>query len=234
MIRSQRNSEESSLSTINCILLLLFQVDAWYRDHNILYQIDSLCKVAFTLGTGLEHVKGIIYKQYQALIKSSDKRGLLSSVMSWVQSSQNLSLMPTSSPDYCYYAYMVLLAEMQYEEEMGLWRDLETKMLIKQKKTADQAYKEVASSIKAAYIPQLDQLSIYRWGQQAVVTPMEHPFLPLMWQQFFQRFLRKPLQESSTPGRSGIGHRFFLRFYSQCFCKKDEELFVCSIRTPQG
>ena len=34
-------------------------------------------------------------------------------------------------------------------------------------------------------------LSIYRWSQQALDTPMDHPLLPLLWQNFFVLFLMR-------------------------------------------
>lgn len=34
-------------------------------------------------------------------------------------------------------------------------------------------------------------LSIYRWSQQALDAPMEHPILPLLWQNFFALFLAR-------------------------------------------
>ncbi len=33
---------------------------------------------------------------------------------------------------------------------------------------------------------------IYRWAQQALATPADHPLLPLVWQKFFQLYLRQP------------------------------------------
>ena len=34
-------------------------------------------------------------------------------------------------------------------------------------------------------------LAIYRWSQQALDAPMEHPILPLLWQNFFALFLAR-------------------------------------------
>lgn len=42
-----------------------------------------------------------------------------------------------------------------------------------------------------------NSLAIYRWSQQALDTPMDHPLLPLLWQNFFTLFLARV---SSTTG----------------------------------
>lgn len=36
-----------------------------------------------------------------------------------------------------------------------------------------------------------NSLAIYRWSQQAIDTPMDHPLLPLLWQNFFSLFLAR-------------------------------------------
>jgi len=37
----------------------------------------------------------------------------------------------------------------------------------------------------------VNNLAIYRWSQQALDTPMDHPILPLLWQNFFSLFLAR-------------------------------------------
>lgn len=39
--------------------------------------------------------------------------------------------------------------------------------------------------------PPSTMLSIYRWSQQALDTPLDHPLLPLLWQKFFLQFLAR-------------------------------------------
>lgn len=43
----------------------------------------------------------------------------------------------------------------------------------------------------------INGLAIYRWSQQALNTPIEHPILSLLWQNFFTLFLARV---PSTPG----------------------------------
>lgn len=46
--------------------------------------------------------------------------------------------------------------------------------------------------LKLQVVPSLQRLMIYRWAQQALATPADHPLLPLVWQKFFQLYLRQP------------------------------------------
>lgn len=50
-------------------------------------------------------------------------------------------------------------------------------------------------------------LSIYRWSQQALDTPIGHPILPLLWQNFFALFLAR------VPTLSGFVSQKILYFY---------------------
>lgn len=50
-------------------------------------------------------------------------------------------------------------------------------------------------------------LSIYRWSQQALDTPIGHPILPLLWQNFFALFLAR------VPTLSGFVLQKILYFY---------------------
>lgn len=46
--------------------------------------------------------------------------------------------------------------------------------------------------LKLQVVPSLQRLMIYRWAQQALATPADHPLLPLVWQKLFQLYLRQP------------------------------------------
>jgi len=46
--------------------------------------------------------------------------------------------------------------------------------------------------LKLLVAPSLERLQVYRWAQQALATPPDHPLLPLVWQRFLQLYLRQP------------------------------------------
>lgn len=48
------------------------------------------------------------------------------------------------------------------------------------------------AQLKLPIVPSLQRLLIYRWAQQALVTPSDHPLLPLIWQKFFLLYLHRP------------------------------------------
>jgi hypothetical protein len=47
-----------------------------------------------------------------------------------------------------------------------------------------------AHNLKIPTVPSAS-LSIYRWAQQALDTPLDHPLLPLLWQKFFNQYLAR-------------------------------------------
>jgi len=53
---------------------------------------------------------------------------------------------------------------------------------------------------------------IYRWAQQALATPADHPLLPLVWQKFLQLYLRQP-----GPEFGYVKHGDFLSFLDNCY-----------------
>ncbi|XP_047133521.1 ectopic P granules protein 5 homolog isoform X1 [Hydra vulgaris] len=181
----------------------------WHRDYSVLFQIDNLCKVAFSVHDGLSKVQDMLFNEYKELIKLNEPRGILSSVMSWMSSNQLISFMPSVTTNFCYFAYVVLVVEQRYEKSIDFWKMISLEMLMNLSVTAEQAYKKVSMGLKSSYLPPFHTLSVYRWGEQAMSTPSSHPLLPIIWQQFFMIFLKKPTSSSGFPSRSGIGHRFF-------------------------
>ena len=62
-------------------------------------------------------------------------------------------------------------------------------------------------------------LSIYRWAQQALDSPIDHPLLPLLWQKFFVLYLtRLPLASSTDDGC--VGEKFFDGLVNFSFLKR--------------
>lgn len=62
-------------------------------------------------------------------------------------------------------------------------------------------------------------LSLYRWAQQALDTPVDHPLLPLFWQNFFLLYLTR-ISTSSIVDRCCVGEKFFDGLVNFSFQKK--------------
>ena len=54
---------------------------------------------------------------------------------------------------------------------------------------------KVVKTMKLSWTPLLSNLSIYRWANQAMVTEVDHPMLPLIWQRFFSLYLQRPVTQ---------------------------------------
>uniref|UniRef100_A0A673KZ38 Ectopic P granules protein 5 homolog n=1 Tax=Sinocyclocheilus rhinocerous TaxID=307959 RepID=A0A673KZ38_9TELE len=90
-----------------------------------------------------------------------------------------------------------------------LRRCLEHELLSNPAYTPDQALKKAQVRLKLQVVPSLQRLMIYRWAQQALATPADHPLLPLFWQKFFQLYLRQPGPEFGLEVKGCIGRRYF-------------------------
>ncbi|XP_065678309.1 ectopic P granules protein 5 homolog [Hydra vulgaris] len=118
----------------------------WHRDYSVLFQIDNLCKVAFSVHDGLSKVQDMLFNEYKELIKLNEPRGILSSVMSWMSSNQLISFMPSVTTNFCYFAYVVLVVEQRYEKSIDFWKMISLEMLMNLSVTAEQAYKRISTA----------------------------------------------------------------------------------------
>ena len=65
----------------------------------------------------------------QALLKGPREQGVISSIVSWIATGNNLpSLMDSQSSEFCWFAYHVLEAETEYEEETKLWPTMQQEL----------------------------------------------------------------------------------------------------------
>ncbi|XP_066931719.1 ectopic P granules protein 5 homolog [Clytia hemisphaerica] len=206
IMQGQKHSVGKAQRYLSFWIFLFLKLPRWSRDCGVLFQIDQLCKTAFSVANGFTIIEDTLYDEYKALIKSNESRGMLSSMMGWLSANQ---LSPNPTGDFCYYAFASLRVEKRYEEEIGITNEIAKKLVSNSSMTVEEAFKKCKGSIKARYVPPMPSLTIYRWAEQAMVTPKDHPFLSIIWQQFFLLFLRKPTQESGIPSRTGVGMRFF-------------------------
>uniref|UniRef100_A0A8C6QJX0 Ectopic P-granules 5 autophagy tethering factor n=1 Tax=Nannospalax galili TaxID=1026970 RepID=A0A8C6QJX0_NANGA len=182
----------------------------WYREQPILFLMDHLCKTAFQLMQE-DCVQKLLYQQHKNALGYHCDRSLLSSLVSWIVAG---NITPSfieglAMPTQVWFAWTVLNMESIFEEDSQLRRVVEGELVINAAFTPDQALKKAQVQLKLPIVPSLQRLLIYRWAHQALVTPSDHPLLPLIWQKFFLLYLHRPGPQYGLPIDGCIGRRFF-------------------------
>ncbi|XP_013408243.1 ectopic P granules protein 5 homolog isoform X1 [Lingula anatina] len=217
MIQTQINGASAMLPysppmVIELWMNMLTQNTVWYQDRNVQYLINFLIKSGHSCKGGKEVIETLMYNQYKLFIKSQGGHSMVSSLVSWIATGS--AAIPTflegaSLPEFPWLAYHLLHAEEQYQHDSYLWQVVQIELITKPKLTVDQAVKKAIINLKIEGSLPASRLCIYRWGQQALDTAVDHPLLPLLWQRFFQLYLGRPAHTPGLPERGGIGHKFF-------------------------
>ncbi|XP_069482999.1 ectopic P granules protein 5 homolog [Ambystoma mexicanum] len=189
---------------------LLTSQPLWHRERTTLYLMDQICKAAFR-NMQEDSVQKILYQQHKTALGYHSDKGLLSSLVSWMVAG---NITPSfieghSSPSQVWFAWAILNMESVFEEDSQLRRVMEWELLSNPSITPDQALKKAQNQLKLPIAPSLQRLMIYRWAHQALVTPVDHPILPLLWQKFFLLYLHRPGPQYGLPVEGCIGRRFF-------------------------
>ncbi|XP_060029795.1 ectopic P granules protein 5 homolog isoform X2 [Erinaceus europaeus] len=188
----------------------LISQQLWYREQPILYLMDLLCRAAFQLMQE-DCVQKLLYQQHKNALGYHCDRSLLSSLVSWIVAG---NITPSfveglATPTQVWFAWTVLSMEAIFEEDSQLRRVIEGELVMNSAFTPDQALKKAQAQLKLPIVPSLQRLLIYRWAHQALVTPADHPLLPLIWQRFFLLYLHRPGPQYGLPVDGCIGRRFF-------------------------
>nr|CAD7586275.1 unnamed protein product [Timema genevievae] len=205
-------------------MLALTLVPGWTREPSVVYLLDILCRSAFFHLDARKTVFNMLSKQFENQSLATRNAGTISSFITWVASGSGHAsslLARPSSPECPWFAYQVLELEQEIlEEKTGLWGALLRELATATGKTnVDQALKKAAQSVKMV-APPSTSLSIYRWAQQALDTPLDHPLLPLLWQKFFTLFLARIPSTTGVQDRGGVGDKFFEGMLNLSFHKK--------------
>eukprot|EP00058_Branchiostoma_floridae_P024956 XP_002610446.1 hypothetical protein BRAFLDRAFT_124263 [Branchiostoma floridae] len=211
----------SSTTVLELWVRLLTSLPQWWYNTQVLQVLDSLLQTAFRCKGGEDMTISILYDRYKALLSTKTDPGVLVSLVSWMSSSAGPPTFldkPTQSDVWV--AYQVLQAESMWEEDTQLRKMLENALQQDSNISVDGAVKNVSSELHLPSAPPLHRLMIYRWAQQALATPLDHPLLPLVWQRFFQIYLHRPAADSGLAGRGGVGHRFFQAHSQSSLLKK--------------
>uniref|UniRef100_S4RB52 Ectopic P-granules 5 autophagy tethering factor n=1 Tax=Petromyzon marinus TaxID=7757 RepID=S4RB52_PETMA len=190
---------------------LLTSLGGWYREPLGLFLLDQLCKAAFyhRQEEGLHKVFYLLHKT--ALGYHGDK-GIVSSLISWVVSGNPTPSFiegEANSSEQVWFAWTVLNTEAIFEEDSQVRKHVELELQTNPMFSPEQALKKAQSKLKMPVAPSPQRLMVYRWAHQALVTPEDHPVLPLIWQKFLLLYLHRPGQETGMPYGGSVGSRFF-------------------------
>ncbi|KAL8204232.1 UNVERIFIED_CONTAM: Ectopic P granules protein 5, partial [Gekko kuhli] len=182
---------------------------AWHKERATLCLMDHLCQAAFQFNQE-DCVQKLLYQQHKNALGYHCDKGLLSSLVSWIVAG---NVTPSfiegiANSTQVWFAWTVLNMESIFEEDSQLRRVVEKELVISSS-TPDQALKKAQAQLKLPIVPSLQRLLIYRWAQQALATPEDHPLLPLIWQKFFLLYLHRPGPQYGLPVDGCIGKRFF-------------------------
>ena len=110
--------------------------------------------------------------------------------MSWFTSSKAVPSFLVH-PEYVWFAYVILEIEEEQEDVINFWKTLVQELRESEEIGLDAAMKATATKRNVS-VPNSNFLSIYRWHNQLVDTPVDHPLMPLVAQKYFHYFLKRP------------------------------------------
>ena len=181
-----------------------------------LYLFDILCSHSF--------FDPIIHSDTLLFIKEIHQKNLINDsgtgFISWITGinySGYKLIFPSSSPQFTYLAFFLLQAEDHHIRETGLWTEIVEQLSLN--RSVEEAVAAAANKCERSP-PLCGQLPVYRWLQQAIDTPPQHPLQPLLWQRFFHCFLSRPHPSHGGSEPRGIGMSFFSGMINSLYLSK--------------
>ncbi|XP_014271688.1 ectopic P granules protein 5 homolog isoform X2 [Halyomorpha halys] len=177
-----------------------------FEPTNTSYLMDIVLRTTFFRPELRSIATGILLRLYEAISNASKAKF---SFLSWVGGNSHcVSLIPKSAPDTPWFALFALeLEEYIINEKTGLWKNLLVNLVTSVgKANIDSSLKKVCSSLKIESFTS-SALPIYRWSQQALDMPVDHPVLPIFWQKFFTLYLARVPTFGKDIGC--VGSKFF-------------------------
>ncbi|XP_062874034.1 ectopic P granules protein 5 homolog [Trichomycterus rosablanca] len=210
ILESSRPGCVGAVAVLEFWLQVLTEQNLWHRDRTILFLLDHLCRAAF-LHQQEECLHKLLYQQHKNALGYHGDKGLLSSLMGWIVAG-NITpsfIEGNALTDEVWFAWLILNMESIFEEDSQLRRCVEHELLSNPVLSPDQALKKAQVRLKLHVVPSLQRLMVYRWAQQALATPADHPLMPLIWQKFLHLYLRQPGPEFGLEAKGCIGKRYF-------------------------
>ncbi|KAG0730100.1 Ectopic P granules protein 5 [Chionoecetes opilio] len=210
----KRYSFVSGAPAVRFWLQLLVGVPEWVHNSSVLSLLDTICQQAFVAPVCWQEV----LRAFSEVMKSPEYQhsgsGGVFALLSWLTAgttAPNSLLVRPSAPQFPWFTIAVLILETQQEINSGLWKNLLLELFNHPDVGLEQAVKKVQSELGLGTVSS-SLLSLYRWGQQVVDLPADHPALPLTLQMYFLLHLaRVPPQ----PGYSFVSGAPAVRFWLQ-------------------
>nr|XP_033322179.1 ectopic P granules protein 5 homolog isoform X1 [Megalopta genalis] len=241
MIQSHlRNYKRYALQTptnfVHLWLNALVLVPDWNKDQSVMYLMDTVLSSSFFYAEAKAAVDSLFQNLFSVRFNHIDANMLstvshantaptrvvasFGSFLNWATGSSNSASILSGKIQSVWVAYQVLSVE-QYNREIktGLWREILKELSTQNKVSLDTAVKRACTTVKMQPFA-VHQLFIYRWSSQALDTPMDHPLLPLLWQNFFALFLARVPSTTRVGDHGGIGEKFFEGMINLSYLKK--------------
>ncbi|XP_061116249.1 ectopic P granules protein 5 homolog isoform X2 [Conger conger] len=210
VLESSRAGRVGAVAVLEFWMQVLTNQNLWHRDRTVLHLLDHLSRAAF-LHQQEDCLQKLLYQQHKNALGYHGDRGLLSSLVGWIVAG-NITpsfIEGNALTGEVWFSWLVLNMESIFEEDSQLRRCVEHELLNNPGLPPDQALKKAQVRLKLHVVPSLQRMMVYRWAQQALATPADHPLLPLVWQKFLQLYLRQPGPEFGLEVRGCIGKRYF-------------------------
>ncbi|XP_016841839.1 ectopic P granules protein 5 homolog isoform X2 [Nasonia vitripennis] len=225
---SRRFCLQSPDPLVKLWLNILVLIPDWNRDQSIMYLIDTLIRASF-FHLGARAVTENIFQNLFSFASAGSSENMANgrntgsgfgSFLNWATGSSQSPSLLGGSIQSIWVAYQILRTE-QHEREIktGLWRELLRELALQSKTSLDAALKKACATVKMQSFG-ANSLAIYRWSQQALDTPMDHPLLPLLWQNFFNLFLARVSSTTGAVDKGGVGDKFFEGMINLSYLKK--------------
>ncbi|XP_071043359.1 ectopic P granules protein 5 homolog [Parasteatoda tepidariorum] len=172
------------------------------------YLLDIVLQIAFTDSYTRDSILDLLYTL--GAIHLSDNNTANSSF--WNKWNKNNDsnffsiLQEETSSEFAWLAFSVIWSESKQELMQALWKRVQNEIYNDDKISISLAIKKSALFLKIP-LPTPDVLPIYRWSKQIIATPVSHPSLPIMWQQFFLLYFQRISLETQAP--RSLGEYYF-------------------------
>ncbi|XP_017775624.1 PREDICTED: ectopic P granules protein 5 homolog [Nicrophorus vespilloides] len=188
----------------------LVSVPNWNRDYGVMYLLDIMIRASLSFSDTLDVIVSIL-KELLQCATPQEQTNSIASLFKWVSqsNSQNTLLINSSLSSCPYLSYIMFRIEFEERERStGLWNEILLQLKNqKGKVNVDNAIRKAANKLK---LPSFSSgsLSIFRWAQQILDTPIHHPIIVLLWQKFFCLYLYRVPMCGTVEGGC-VGDKFF-------------------------
>ena len=193
----------------------------WFKDKNVLFVMNLLCRVAFYKIPVGKCVKDHL-TDLNNILQSKSSGGFIS----WLSSGKSLnSFLPASLPDCPYFAFFILEIEEECESAVRFWKTLVEGL--RDDETSLEAGMKSASGKLSIGVPNSNHLSIYRWCQQLLETPAHSQMSMVFAKKFFNYFLARPLPNNVGHESGAVGTKFFEGIMNTMYLNKVKSKLAC-------